>query len=703
MKKFGTRLISAVLAGCMMTSVLPVSAFALERSTEFERTVSAQENSDAPAEPSGEVAAACPLTGGDIIIINNDFIKANGNVYSISGTYTEGIVIDAEDEDVVINVTGETTFDKGGNRDDCANFITVRNAKSVTVNAEGQTIKTAEGRNYSRCFYAENTFTGTAVLHGGTYNEQCGRVSACYLCGGSWTFDNLTMYAVERAIETDKGANVTVEGGTYNCHDSTSSTFLIQNSTNSSFNGVTASGAGWVLNAVNSWVNVVGGSYSSNKDVQVYPDRPTLRASNNATLNVTNAKVTGTYCDVFVTGATANLVGGTYTNTNQYLNLGYESPALKVWNGGTLSVNGATVDCTGDNAAISSGEPAGSDYDDQAGGKLVVENCTIKNSKYGIYLGQGSNASAELKSATFEGTESNIYLDSNKEITISDTFTTPATIKVADPEEGRQLTVAGNANKLNLVGQNESYRVAYYLTNRAPGYTLTAKDATATIKVGGVDTKVDPNDEIYEGTPVTLTADPAPDGQKFAVWFVKVNGVVQNDLRGLLTFPNEEDHTTANFEMPKGNVTVRAVYEAVDPVEPPVDPVDPVDPVGPVDPVLPGVIIGGAVILGAYETGTGIYRLMNMQGLPLPSDRIELAELVWERAGKPEPQNMTDENLYADIDADDTDAQKAAHWMVEQELMKFDEDNNKFHPCFPVSKLRVCLTWQNAKDKGLID
>lgn len=710
MKKFGTRLISAVLAGCMMTSVLPVSAFALERSTEFERTVSAQENSDAPAEPSGEVAAACPLTGGDIIIINNDFIKANGNVYSISGTYTEGIVIDAEDEDVVINVTGETTFDKGGNRDDCANFITVRNAKSVTVNAEGQTIKTAEGRNYSRCFYAENTFTGTAVLHGGTYNEQCGRVSACYLCGGSWTFDNLTMYAVERAIETDKGANVTVEGGTYNCHDSTSSTFLIQNSTNSSFNGVTASGAGWVLNAVNSWVNVVGGSYSSNKDVQVYPDRPTLRASNNATLNVTNAKVTGTYCDVFVTGATANLVGGTYTNTNQYLNLGYESPALKVWNGGTLSVNGATVDCTGDNAAISSGEPAGSDYDDQAGGKLVVENCTIKNSKYGIYLGQGSNASAELKSATFEGTESNIYLDSNKEITISDTFTTPATIKVADPEEGRQLTVAGNANKLNLVGQNESYRVAYdkaqhyyYLTNRAPGYTLTAKDATATIKVGGVDTKVDPNDEIYEGTPVTLTADPAPDGQKFAVWFVKVNGVVQNDLRGLLTFPNEEDHTTANFERPKGNVTVRAVYEAVDPVEPPVDPVDPVDPVGPVDPVLPGVIIGGAVILGAYETGTGIYRLMNMQGLPLPSDRIELAELVWERAGKPEPQNMTDENLYADIDADDTDAQKAAHWMVEQELMKFDEDNNKFHPCFPVSKLRVCLTWQDAKDKGLID
>lgn len=714
MKKFGTRLISAVLAGCMMTSVLPVSAFALEGSTEFERTVSAQENSDAPAEPSGEVAAACPLTGGETI--NKKFIEEHGGskVYSISGTYTEGIVIDAENEDVVINVTGETTFDKkDGNKKDCANFITVRRAKSVTVNAEGQTIKTAEGRGFIRCFYAEDSFTGTAVLNGGTYNVPCDDIAACYLCGGDWTFENLTMNAVLRAIETDKGANVIVNGGSYDCSESFSATFWINDSPNSSFNYVKATGVGWVMNAMNSQVNIVGGSYSRTyKDLPRYKDRPTLRVANNATLNVTDAEVTGTYCDVFVTGATANLVGGTYTNTNQYLNLGYESPALKVWNGGTLSVNGATVDCTGGNAAISSGEPAGSDYDDQAGGKLVVENCTIKNSKYGIYLGKGENASAELKSAEFEGNDSDIYLASNKKITISDTFTTQATIiKVADPKEGRQLTVAGNANKLNLVSQ-DGYRVAYdkaqhyyYLTQRAPGYTLTAKDATATIKVGGVDTKVDPNDEIYEGTPVTLTADPAPDGQKFAGWtgIVILNGVVQNEMNDLLSFPNEEDHTTANFEMPKGNVTVRAVYEAVDPVEPPVDPVDPVDPVGPVDPVLPGVIIGGVVILGAYETGTGIYRLMNMQGLPLPSNRIELAELVWERAGKPEPQNMTDENLYADIDADDTDAQKAAHWMVEQELMKFDEDNNKFHPCFPVSKLRVCLTWQNAKDKGLID
>ena len=86
--------------------------------------------------------------------------------------------------------------------------------------------------------------------------------------------------------------------------------------------------------------------------------------------------------------------------------------------------------------------------------------------------------------------------------------------------------------------------------------------------------------------------------------------------------------------------------------------------------------------------------------IPMPSNRIELAELLWEHAGKPEPVSTA---LYSDIDEGDTDAQKAARWAVEQDLMKDDADNNKFHPAFPVSKLRTCLTWNAAKEKGLFD
>ena len=115
---------------------------------------------------------------------------------------------------------------------------------------------------------------------------------------------------------------------------------------------------------------------------------------------------------------------------------------------------------------------------------------------------------------------------------------------------------------------------------------------------------------------------------------------------------------------------------------------------------LSAVVVGAAAGAIIYETGTGIYRVINMPGIPMPSNRIELAELLWEHAGKPEPVSTA---LYSDIDEDDTDAQKAAHWAVEQDLMQDDEDDNEFHPHFPVSKLRTCLTWNAAKEKGLFD
>lgn len=110
------------------------------------------------------------------------------------------------------------------------------------------------------------------------------------------------------------------------------------------------------------------------------------------------------------------------------------------------------------------------------------------------------------------------------------------------------------------------------------------------------------------------------------------------------------------------------------------------------------VVIGAAAGVIAYEAGTGIYRVINMPGIPMPSNRIELAELLWEHAGKPEPVSTA---LYSDIDEGDTDAQKAARWAVEQGLMKDDSEKNTFNPYFPVSKLRTCLTWNAAKEKGL--
>lgn len=192
---------------------------------------------------------------------------------------------------------------------------------------------------------------------------------------------------------------------------------------------------------------------------------------------------------------------------------------------------------------------------------------------------------------------------------------------------------------------------------------------------------------------VHLTAT-AP-GQHFISWTVKV-GDEEQKADTFLT-PDKNDPTKVTFIMPDANVEVTATF-AEDPIPEP-DPVGPSD-TGNIQGAISAVVVGAAAGAIIYEAGTGIYRVINMPGIPMPSNRIELAELLWEHAGKPEPVSTA---LYSDIDEGDTDAQKAARWAVEQDLMKDDADNNKFHPAFPVSKLRTCLTWNAAKEKGLFD
>ena len=218
---------------------------------------------------------------------------------------------------------------------------------------------------------------------------------------------------------------------------------------------------------------------------------------------------------------------------------------------------------------------------------------------------------------------------------------------------------------------------------------------TATIE--GSDASVPSGSAVPVGETVHLTAT-APEGQHFTGWTVMVGGEEQK-ADTFLTTPDENDPTKVTFTMPDKNVEVKATF-ADDP-----NPEEPVDPVGPSDTgniqgAISAVVVGAAAGAIIYEAGTGIYRVINMPGIPMPSNRIELAELLWEHAGKPEPVSTA---LYSDIDEGDTDAQKAARWAVEQDLMKDDADNNKFHPAFPVSKLRTCLTWNAAKEKGLFD
>ena len=650
------RLASAALAVCMMASVLPVSAFA-DGGTGSETGGDPQQ---------GEVIKEFPREGG---------IIEEGGTYNLYGDYKGCLDLRlGPDGSAVVNVTGNVHSEV---QDDQDAVLLLRTGK-VTINNMDN--------------------------HEFTIVRSAGEGGRCYYNG----------------FRSNAEPETTINGGIYKCSESNNET-LFNHSGILRLNGVTSTSEGGI--ALNNWATtyINGGQYDGGQptirnriassyieldgDVKVNVDQW------NALLNQGTAIIrNGTYMgNAYPTigsfkGSKTFVYGGTFKNTNTeqkgqvFSNAGeltiegagvwienVGGTACAVGNTGTLNFNAGTV--TAPNGAAILNTSSTTDT-----GVTTINGGTLKDSKYGIQVTSGQ---VTLNDVTFSNNENDIYLRKDRKITIADSFTKRATVKVEDALDGRRLTEGENEPGLNLVSNDPGYKVAYnetgkyyYLTPRT-GYTLTAENATATDKD---DVVITPDDDINEGTPVTLTADEAPDGQKFADWTVTVDGAVQN---GLLTFPHEEDHTTATFAMPKGNVTVKAEYEAII-----IDPGTSDSDYG--GDIVAGVVIGGIAAVGAYEVGTGLYRITQMDDVAMPANRLALAKLLWERAGKPEPESTA---LYSDISAEDTDAQKAARWAVEQELLKDDtnEDEQKFHPAFPVSKLRVCLTWEKAKQKGLFD
>ena len=323
------------------------------------------------------------------------------------------------------------------------------------------------------------------------------------------------------------------------------------------------------------------------------------------------------------------------------------------------------------------------------------DTCGYVRSMYSVITGE--NVTAELEDKVL-----NVPVAADTKVHLTATAPegkrfTGWTVKVGGEEKEADTFLTADANdptKATFTMPSENVEVtANFASNPTLNPTLRVGDhVTATIEGSDASVPSGSTVPVPKNKIVHLTAT-AP-GQHFISWTVKVNGVEQDP-----TFlkPDADDPTKVTFTMPDANVEVTATF-AEDSIPEP-DPVGPSD-TGNIQGAISAVVVGAAAGAIIYEAGTGIYRVINMPGIPMPSNRIELAELLWEHAGKPEPVSTA---LYSDIDEGDTDAQKAARWAVEQDLMKDDADNNKFHPAFPVSKLRTCLTWNAAKEKGLFD
>lgn len=154
---------------------------------------------------------------------------------------------------------------------------------------------------------------------------------------------------------------------------------------------------------------------------------------------------------------------------------------------------------------------------------------------------------------------------------------------------------------------------------------------------------------------------------------------------------------TITFEVPECEVKLIAHWKDTTTVTPeePLDPSFPVEPEAPADGsgAVIGVAAAGAAIWGGYEITTRV--ILNdllPEGAAIPTNRGELAMLIWTQKGKPEPAA---EPAFTDVS--DTELAKAAQWCVEQGLLTAED--GKFEPDGWTPKWRVIQVWNQAFPK----
>ena len=217
------------------------------------------------------------------------------------------------------------------------------------------------------------------------------------------------------------------------------------------------------------------------------------------------------------------------------------------------------------------------------------------------------------------------------------------------------------------------------------------KDVTDTLTVTTDETTGKKTYYVPDGATVTVTLDKTliPEGMVFDIWST-----------GKFSLPLGQDYKaesiTFTMNTMSSGVDIAAQYRDAT-----------IEDDGPnvlgTAAIIGTAAVGGAVLgYQAYSLGTEFAG--KLMALPyFPSNRSALAMMLWEDAGKPMPES---ELLYPDVgqEEQDMDLQHAARWAMENELIPDLNDEGtapeemKFFPANPVSKLDVLNAWQKAQE-----
>lgn len=609
-----------------------------------ENGVTAQENA--------ETATTIPTTGMEI---------TKGGIYEVKGdTYTRSIIVTSS-EPVTINITGNVTSTGDP-------FVLAKGSGKLEINNNGFTVD-CKNRHF---LY---TYTPADVTVDGGIYKTGGGTFLIMAFSGQLTLKNVDAWA-EQASALTSAANVHVMDSQFHHTGVSGNKYAaVNNSATMTLNNVKiVSTEGAITNGNSATMTIDGGNYTSGQNYNCIKNDAGLFIIKDGTFIATGASC------IDNNWGQVRINGGSFTT----------DAGIAVKNRGGLRLNGGTVEAPNGIAIDISGES----------GDVQLNGGTIRNSVTGVRVADAGDSEIDLKAVTFEDNTDDISLGNDQQINIKKSFVGTAKIRVDDPARGRQITTDHEGspyqNKLKLFSMNSGYIIGYkrgddgveyrYLAD-ANGNIVTTENAKATADLGAGEQELDTATVVPENTLVTVTANlpEGAEGAEFLGW-----SAVRADGKEL----DLGDDQTAQFKMPGCNVTVEALYQGGN------GDIDNPSGGGSSDVVagIAAVALTGAAVWGIYETGTGIYRVLNMPGVPMPSNRAGLATLIWEKAGCPEPQTV---KSFSDIDDADLHLRQAASWMEEKGLMD-DVKENEFRPYRYVTKLQTCLVWDKAKEESLI-
>lgn len=612
-------------------------------------------------------------TAATTIPFEGTTITKGGNYEIPEGKYAGNITVNLTDtsEPVNIAIKGDITY----NGTQQVMFINVKNADEVTITNDGHEVNCKPSDAHFL-----DVYSGNVTVNGGTYVTATRNVVMAY--AGTTTLNDMTTETSGYAVTSSGSAKVVVNRGTHT-HSNTNqdrANFWIFNGGHMTLNDVTAiSEEAVILNSTGT-VDVNGGDFKTTGTKSCFVNNSANLTINKGSTTEGNFVSEGASC-INNSWGQVRINGGSFTT----------DAGIAVKNCGGLRLNGGTVEAPKGTAIDISGES----------GDVQLNSGTIRNSVTGVRVADAGDSEIDLKAVTFENNTDDISLGNDQQINIKKSFVGTAKIRVDDPAPGRQITTDNEdlsyQNKLKLFSKNPGYIIGYkrgddgkeyrYLAN-SNGKTVNAVNAKATADLGAEEQELDTTTVVPEYTPVTVTAN-IPEGAEFLDW-----SAVRADGEALDWTPARDDPQTITFTMPDCNVTVEALYRGGN------GDIDNLSGGGSSNVVtgIAAVALTGAAVWSIYEAGTGIYRVLNMPGVPMPSNRAGLATLIWEKAGCPEPQTV---KSFSDIDDADLHLRQAASWMEEQGLMD-DVKENEFRPYRYVTKLQTCLVWDKAKEKSLI-